>query len=47
MTKRDHWIARQALPMFLLMCIAVLLLWFFPPRHLAAAADEARLESGV
>ena len=24
------WIARQALPMFLLMCAAVLLIWFFP-----------------
>jgi len=31
MTKREiTWIARQALPMFLLMCVAVLLLWFFP-----------------
>ena len=24
------WIARQTLPMFLLMCAAVLLIWFFP-----------------
>ncbi len=31
MTRREiTWIARQALPMFLLMCVAVLLLWFFP-----------------
>ena len=31
MTKREiTWIARQTLPMFLLMCVAVLLLWFFP-----------------
>ena len=31
MTKREiTWIARQALPMFLLMCVAVLLLCFFP-----------------
>ena len=24
------WIARQAMPSFLLMCAAVLLIWFFP-----------------
>jgi len=31
MTDRQiTWIARQALPMFLLMCAAVLLIWFFP-----------------
>jgi tripartite ATP-independent transporter DctM subunit len=31
MTRREiTWIARQTLPMFLLMCVAVLLLWFFP-----------------
>ena len=31
MTKREiTWIARQTLPMFLLMCVAVLLLWFVP-----------------
>jgi TRAP-type C4-dicarboxylate transport system permease large subunit len=31
MTHRQiTWIARQALPMFLLMCAAVLLIWFFP-----------------
>ena len=24
------WIARQAMPSFLLMCVAVLLIWFFP-----------------
>jgi tripartite ATP-independent transporter DctM subunit len=24
------WIAKQALPMFLLMCVAVLLIWYFP-----------------
>ena len=31
MTKRQiTWIARQALPMFFLMIVAVLLIWFFP-----------------
>jgi len=31
MTKRQiTWIARQAWPMFALMCVAVLLIWFFP-----------------
>ncbi len=31
MTKKQMtWIARQAMPMFVLMCIAVLLIWFFP-----------------
>jgi C4-dicarboxylate transporter DctM subunit len=31
MTKREiTWIARQALPMFVLMCVAVLLIWYFP-----------------
>jgi len=24
------WIARQALPSFLLMCVAVLAIWYFP-----------------
>jgi tripartite ATP-independent transporter DctM subunit len=38
--KQITWIARQALPMFYLMCIAVLLIWYFPdlvtllPRHM-------------
>jgi tripartite ATP-independent transporter DctM subunit len=32
MTKRQiTWIARQALPMFWLMIVAVLLIWYFPP----------------
>ena len=31
MTGRDMaWIARQALPSFLLLCVAVLMIWFFP-----------------
>jgi TRAP-type C4-dicarboxylate transport system permease large subunit len=31
MTGREiTWIARQALPMFLLICAAVLLIWFVP-----------------
>ncbi len=31
MTKKQiTWIARQALPMFLLMIVAVLLIWYFP-----------------
>jgi C4-dicarboxylate transporter DctM subunit len=41
MTKRQiTWIARQALPMFFLMCVAVLAIWFFPqlvtllPQHM-------------
>ena len=41
MTRRQiTWIARQALPMFLLMCIAVLAIWFVPelvtllPQHM-------------
>jgi C4-dicarboxylate transporter DctM subunit len=38
--KQITWIARQALPMFYLMCAAVLLIWYFPdlvtllPRHM-------------
>jgi len=28
--KQITWIAREALPMFLLMCVAVLMIWFFP-----------------
>jgi len=28
--KQITWIAKQALPMFLLMCVAVLLIWYFP-----------------
>jgi C4-dicarboxylate transporter DctM subunit len=38
--KQITWIARQALPMFYLMCVAVLLIWYFPdlvtllPRHM-------------
>jgi tripartite ATP-independent transporter DctM subunit len=28
--KQIGWIARQTVPMFLLMCLAVLLIWFFP-----------------
>ncbi len=28
--KQITWIARQALPMFYLMCVAVLLIWYFP-----------------
>jgi TRAP-type C4-dicarboxylate transport system permease large subunit len=28
--KQISWIARQAVPMFLLMCAAVLAIWFFP-----------------
>jgi tripartite ATP-independent transporter DctM subunit len=28
--KQITWIARQALPMFLLMCVALLAIWFFP-----------------
>ena len=28
--KQITWIARQAMPSFLLMCAAVLLIWFFP-----------------
>jgi tripartite ATP-independent transporter DctM subunit len=28
--KQITWIARQAMPSFLLMCVAVLLIWFFP-----------------
>ena len=41
MTQRQiTWIARQTLPMFLLMCVAVLPIWFFPalvtllPKHM-------------
>jgi tripartite ATP-independent transporter DctM subunit len=41
MTKKQiTWIAKQALPMFLLMCIAVFAIWYFPslvtllPRHM-------------
>jgi tripartite ATP-independent transporter DctM subunit len=41
MTRRQiTWIARQALPMFALMCVAVLAIWFFPelvtalPKHM-------------
>jgi C4-dicarboxylate transporter, DctM subunit len=31
MTKKQMtWIARQTIPMFVLMCVAVLLIWFFP-----------------
>jgi C4-dicarboxylate transporter, DctM subunit len=38
--KQITWIARQALPMFYLICVAVLLIWYFPdlvtllPRHM-------------
>jgi tripartite ATP-independent transporter DctM subunit len=43
MTKRQiTWIARHTLPMFFLMCVAVLAIWFFPqlvtllPQHMKA-----------
>ena len=41
MTNRQiTWIARHTLPMFVLMCVAVLAIWFFPslvtllPKHM-------------
>ena len=35
------YISWAALPYFLAMCVAVILIWYFPPdRHLAARADD-------
>ncbi len=39
--KQITWIARNTVPMFLLMVVAVLLIWFVPrAHHVPAAADE-------